>query len=181
MTLSRKQQAFINEYLIDFNATQAAIRAGYSEKSAANIGWENVRKPEIAEVIQKRLQEKAMSADEVVMRLAEQGRASIEDFISFNHAPYPTFTLDLDKARRRGVLHLIKKVKYDKDGNPEIELLDPQKALELLGKHHKLFTDKVDVHHSGGLDITGDDIAQARQRAAAFEQELLIGNGDSDE
>ena len=47
MSLTNKQQKFVNEYLIDYNATQAALRAGYSPKTAYAMGWENLRKPEI--------------------------------------------------------------------------------------------------------------------------------------
>lgn len=54
MALTAKQQRFVEEYLIDLNATQAAIRAGYSEKTAYSIGQENLKKPEIAEEIEKR-------------------------------------------------------------------------------------------------------------------------------
>jgi phage terminase small subunit len=55
--LTNKQQRFIDEYLIDSNATQAAIRAGYSEKTAAIIGFENLRKPNVSKIIQKRRME----------------------------------------------------------------------------------------------------------------------------
>ena len=54
MALTAKQQRFVEEYLIDLNATQAAIRAGYSEKTAYSIGQENLKKPEIADEIEKR-------------------------------------------------------------------------------------------------------------------------------
>ena len=49
--MSPKQERFAEEYVVDHNATQAAIRAGYSEKTAYSIGWENLKKPEIAAVI----------------------------------------------------------------------------------------------------------------------------------
>lgn len=93
-----------------------------------------------------------MAADEVLSRLADQGRGTIEDFISFNEGPYPTFTLDLDKARERGRLHLVKKLKYNSEGHPEIELYDAQAALVQIGKFHKLFVDQ--VQHSGGVELT---------------------------
>jgi phage terminase small subunit len=56
---TEKQRAFIDEYLIDLNATQAAIRAGYSADTAAQIGYENLRKPEIAQAIGIALAERA--------------------------------------------------------------------------------------------------------------------------
>ena len=51
--LTAKQARFVSEYIIDFNATQAAVRAGYSEKTAYSIGTENLRKPEIEKAIKK--------------------------------------------------------------------------------------------------------------------------------
>ncbi|MCB1719976.1 MAG: terminase small subunit, partial [Candidatus Competibacteraceae bacterium] len=66
MALTAKQQKFVDEYLKSRNATSAALAAGYSERSAHSIGWENLRKPEIAEVISQRVTESAMSADEVL-------------------------------------------------------------------------------------------------------------------
>lgn len=56
--LTAKQQRFCDEYLVDLNATQAAIRAGYSKKNANNIASENLAKPNIREYIDKRLSEK---------------------------------------------------------------------------------------------------------------------------
>ena len=53
MPLTDKQQRFVQEYTIDSNATQAAIRAGYSENTASEIGWENLRKPQIDEAIRQ--------------------------------------------------------------------------------------------------------------------------------
>ena len=56
--LTDKQQRFIEEYIIDLNATQAAIRAGYSEKVAKEIGYENLTKPHIKKIVEERLLEK---------------------------------------------------------------------------------------------------------------------------
>ncbi len=150
MTLSNKQAAFVEEYLKHFNATKAAIDAGYSPKTATNIGWENVRKREIAEAISKRLQEKTMSADEVLVRLGEQARADISDFFDVHDGLGNMFFLNLDKAKKAGKLHLIKKMKYSAAGLPELELYDAQAALVHIGKHHGLFTDN--VQHSGIIE-----------------------------
>lgn len=64
MALTPKQQRFVDEYLIDLNATQAALRAGYSEKTSYSIGQENLNKPEIAKAIGSR-QEKIQNKVEV--------------------------------------------------------------------------------------------------------------------
>ena len=69
-TLTLKQVMFINEYMVDMNATQAAIRSGYSEKTAYSIGDENLKKPEIAVEVRKRMDERArrlgITADNVL-------------------------------------------------------------------------------------------------------------------
>jgi phage terminase small subunit len=62
-TLTAKQQRFVAEYLVDQNATQAAIRAGYSKKTAGQVGFENLKKPEIAEAIAKRQAKVAKKAE----------------------------------------------------------------------------------------------------------------------
>ncbi len=156
--LTGKQQQFVNEYLCCFNATEAARRAGYSEKTASEIGYENLRKPQIAEAIKRRLAETAMSADEVVMRLAEHARSDIGHFLHQDENGEIRVAL-LDEA---GALlpetRLIKKVtqrklvRTSKDMLEEettlaLELYDAQAALVHLGKHHKLFVDRTE--HTG--------------------------------
>ena len=72
--LTAKQQRFVDEYLIDLNATQAAIRAGYSEKTAFSIGTENLRKPLIQKAIQQRKQAREqrteITQDRVIQELS---------------------------------------------------------------------------------------------------------------
>lgn len=72
--MTPKQTRFIDEYLQDFNATRAAIRAGYSEKTAYAIGWENLRKPEIAAEIDRRVEAMAMGRHERLLTMAEIAR-----------------------------------------------------------------------------------------------------------
>jgi len=82
--LTDKQQRFVDEYLVDFNATQAAIRSGYSEKTARAIGAENLTKPDIAKAIQSAMLQKKqrteLDADFVIKSLMaeamEQGERS---------------------------------------------------------------------------------------------------------
>lgn len=159
--MRNKQKVFILEYVRDFNATQAAIRAGYSPKTAYSIGQENLRKPEIAAAIRARIDEKAMTADEVLTRLAEHARGDMGDFMDISSM---AFGLNLNKAKELGLTRLIHKIKQrtvthiDKDGEEEetntieFELYDAQSALAHLGRHHELFTDKTDIT-SGGEPI----------------------------
>lgn len=144
MALTRKQQAFITEYLRTWNASEAARLAGYSEVSARAIGHENLTKPDIQAEIQRRVSERAMSADEVLIRLAEQARGSMEDFVSFRPGVKLPL-LDLEKAHAAGKFGLVKKLKYTSDGGIEFELYDAQAALVQLGKAHKLFVERSEV------------------------------------
>jgi phage terminase small subunit len=75
-----KETRFIEEYLVDLNATAAAKRAGYSETSAHTIGWENLKKPEIRKVIDDRLSELSLSAKEVTKLTADIAKASLNDY-----------------------------------------------------------------------------------------------------
>ena len=79
MSLTAKQSRFIDEYLKDFNATQAAIRAGYSKKTAHNAGWQNVRKCEIREVLDQHVEAMAVGRDERLQILAEIARGAMKE------------------------------------------------------------------------------------------------------
>lgn len=129
--LTDKQAAFVREYTKDWNATQAAIRAGYSEDSAGNIGWENVRKPEIAEAIQQHIQEAksaaVMSLEEALARLTAIARSSLAQQLR-EDASVP----DPEKVAQMG--QALRKVKWSADGGLEIEMVDPLKAMDELAK-----------------------------------------------
>lgn len=164
--LTDKQKRFIDEYLIDFNATRAAIKVGYSKKTASVIGSENLAKPYIADEISRRIEEQAMSSKEVLTRLADMARGDIADLMDITTSG---FTLNLMCKDEKGKLivnpktKLIKKIKQKvttylaKKENEEdrevveteIELYSAQEALALLGKQHKLFVDSVE--HSGDV------------------------------
>lgn len=135
--------AFAAEYVIDFNATQAAIRAGYSVKTAYSQGSRLLKNVEVQAEIERHMQLRKMKADEVLVRLAEHGRADMADFADINEAT-GEWSLNLGKAKRAGKTHLIKKLKPGKYGT-EIELHSVDTALTLLGKHHKLFTERIEV------------------------------------
>lgn len=74
--LTAKQAAFVREYLVSLNATDAARRAGYSEKTAAEVGYENLRKPQIQDAVERALSERAarteLSADEIITGLRRE-------------------------------------------------------------------------------------------------------------
>lgn len=142
--LTNKQKAFVEQYLQDFNATKAAQRAGYGGDDAtlAVTGHRVLRKAKVAERISQRLREAAMSADEVLSRLAEIGRAEYSQYINTDGA------VDLARLLEDGKGHLVKGIKETKYGQ-QVEFYDSQKALVDIGRHHALFTDKADVTSGG--------------------------------
>jgi phage terminase small subunit len=158
VSISNKRRIFIDEYLKDCNATQAAIRAGYSEVGANRTGSRLLSLIDISEEINKRLADKAMAADEVIRRLTEHARGDIGDFLDIGSMSYH---INLEKAKELGLTYLIKKVKErtvmtsNKSGEEtethtfEIELYDAQSALALLGKYHGLFVDRTDITTNG--------------------------------
>ena len=109
MALSGKQQIFVDEYLKTKNATRAAIAAGYSAKTACSIGWENLRKPEIAKIISEHFAESAMGKEEVLARLADQARGTLAPFIR-QSADGENIGIDLSSDEAKSNLHLIKKI-----------------------------------------------------------------------
>ena len=144
--LTGKQKVFVEAYLETLNATEAARRAGYraTYESLRRIGSQNLTKPKIRKEIDSRLNEMVMSADEVLSRLSQQASAEYSEFMT------KYGTLDLSKLIAEGKGHLIKRIKKDATGI-DIWFYDSQKALELLGKYHSLFTEKQE--HTGEIRI----------------------------
>ena len=147
MALNNKQQLFVDEYLKCFNATKAALLAGYSENTASEIGYENLRKPQIEDAISKRLKQTAMSADEVLMRLAEQARGEHSKYIVADG------TVNISKLVEDNKAHLIKEIEETKDGTKKYKFYDAQGALNTLAKHHGLLTDKTEISGANGQPI----------------------------
>jgi phage terminase small subunit len=151
--LTGKQKRFISEYFrCNFNATIAAKNAGYSEKTARFIGAENLTKPNIRVEIDARFKEHAMSANEVIARIAAIGRSDADDYLDDDGY------IDIKRLRERGKTQLVKRVKRTKktflgrDGKVsyteetiELEMHDAQSALVTLARHHKLLTDRVEL------------------------------------
>jgi phage terminase small subunit len=106
LSLSNKRRAFVEEYLRDFNATQAALRAGYSSRTAYSQGQRLLKNVEIKAAIDERLSELKLSADEVLIGLTEQARANIGVFFKLveEWTFYPLPTYDIIDAREIDVL-----------------------------------------------------------------------------
>ncbi len=162
--LTPKQIKFCEEYLIDLNATQAAIRAGYSEKTAGQIAEQNLRKLEIKDFIQGKQQALQKSTNITQERvLKEYARIAFVDIRSLydESGNLKAITgLDEDTARAiAGIEVVIEKSGEEKkivDYIKKIKMIDKKGALDSLAKHLGMFTIKIE--HSGGVKIIKDDI-----------------------
>ena len=159
--LTAKQQRFCDEYLIDLNATQAAIRAGYKRSeytdTNANKILENTR---VAEEIEKRMAERSrrtgINQDRVILELARIAFVNPQNVIDPDDASVRADATEDDLACIQSVK--VKTMDSEKGSSTEreVRLADKMRALELLGKHLGMFKDNIK------LDVTpvvigGDD------------------------
>ena len=154
--MTKKQKRFVEEYLIDLNATQAAIRAGYSPDTAGSIGAENLKKPEIKSRIHKAMAERSkrtgINQDRVLQELARIGFAKITDVVDPDTAEIRPDASDDDLACIQSI-----KIKPNEFGTErEVKLYDKKSALVDLGKHLGLFKDKLELTGDMELNITVD-------------------------
>ncbi|MGP5352515.1 terminase small subunit [Pseudomonas helleri] len=175
MALTAKQQRFVIEYLVDLNATQAAIRAGYAAKGAKDQAYQLMQRPEIAaaikEAMEARNQRTKVDADYVLNRLTEIDQMDLLDILNDDMSFKPLSlwpkvwrqslsAFDIAEmfegsGKDRDMVGLMKKIKWP----------DKVKNLELLGKHVNVnaFRDQVAV------DVTltlSERMAKARERAS---------------
>lgn len=168
--LTAKQRAFVREYLIDLNATQAAIRAGYSEKTAYSIGQENLNKPELQEAISAAMKLRSertdITTDMVLKELAKIGFADIRKAIKWHsHLINEEDNLDggdvaviktivTNQVELVGSEDLddetaaaISEISQNATGGIKLKLHDKRAALVDIGKHLGMF--KEQVEHTG--------------------------------
>lgn len=154
--LTAKQKRFCDEYLIDLNATQAAIRAGYSPKTAceqASRLLANVKvQDEIAIEMAERSKRTGINQDRVLMEIAKMAFVNIDDVIDLDTAKVKRTATKEDLACIQSV-----KIKPTEFGTErEIKLCDKKSNLELLGKHLGMFKDKVELEADMDLNINID-------------------------
>jgi len=129
---SSKEKVWLAEYLKCFNATEAARRAGYSWPDRQG----HRMKLKLAEHIDANLKARAMTPEQVIDRLGQQARAEYAEYIN------DSGEVDLAAMRAAGKMHLVKGIKYDRQGRKMVEFYDAQSALVHIGKHQKLFTEQ---------------------------------------
>lgn len=158
--LNPKQQRFVSEYLIDLNATQAAIRAGYSKKTAEQQGFDLLRKPEIAAAVSAGKAKQLASADLTAARTLEELRrlafSDVRNLFDEGGNLKPLHTLSAEDAACIAGLEVIIKNAAAGDGVTDkvhkIKIWDKTKTLDSLAKHFGLLTERVD--HTGELKIS---------------------------
>lgn len=156
--LTDKERRFVEEYPIDFNATQAAIRAGYSKKSAAVIGHENLRKPKIQDAL-------------------NETRKSLTERTELSEAYIVNSVIDTMERCKQAVPVLDKQGKPVMVETPDGDLAPAYafqpahilKGSEILGKHLGMFDGKKGVDDSDADDTVANDI-----RSAARDVALLL-------
>jgi phage terminase small subunit len=134
--LTDKQKTFCKEYCIDLNATQAAIRAGYSEKSARQSAADNMAKPYIQDAI------------EAIMTVRSSRTQVSADFVVRNLVSVVNRCMESEPvtSQEGGEMAVLGEYKFNANG--------ANKALELLGRHLGMFTDKIE--HRGGVTFIND-------------------------
>ncbi len=151
--MTPKQKRFADEYMIDLNATAAAIRAGYSAKTACEQGARLLANVKIADYIKQRMAERErrteITQDRVVQELATIAFADMADFVQVVDDGSEVVALELDKIPpdKRGA---IASIKQGANGI-EVRLNDKVKALELLGRHLGMYNDRLQL--SGRVDV----------------------------
>lgn len=142
MPLTAKQEKFCLEYVVDLNATQAAIRAGYSENAAMEIGYENLRKPQIADFIAKLKQKSAeileITHQDVLTRLKNWAESDITETIGLT----PEEVKELPLEIRQLVTKYKHTSKTYKDGETpitehviELHFVSKEKAIDMINRH----------------------------------------------
>lgn len=158
--LTEKQRCFVDEYLIDLNATQAAIRAGYSVKTANEQGSQLLAKLSIQQAVAEKMAERSkrtgINQDRVVLELAKIALVKMTDIVDSEGRIKSDASSD--------DLACIESVKYKESESDtgssverEVKIASKLKALELLGKHLGMWDDKLGVNITQPIVITGEN------------------------
>lgn len=171
MPLTAKQQRFVAEYLIDLNATQAAIRAGYSAKNANVDGPRLLANAGISVAVAKgktqQLQTAELSAARVLEELRRLAFIDMRSFFDANGNIKPVNELTAEQGSALAGLEVIIKNAEAGDGVTDrvhkFKVWDKTRAIEMLAKHYKLLTDVIQIEDEAGLI---DKLRAGRKRAA---------------
>ena len=170
-----RQQRFVDEYMVDLNATRSAIAAGFSKKAASQAGWDQLRKPKVAKEIGRRqslLAERlSVSAENVISELAKLAFANVGDFYQVGEDGLLQVDASAlaDPAKSAALAQVDIVEKANGDQTIKIKLADKRAALTDLGKHLGLFSDKSE------LAVTVKKVEPRTDRELALDMLALIG------
>lgn len=154
MSLTAKQRRFCHEYLIDLNASAAAVRAGYSLRTAKSIGSENLAKPDIqnciTELVDARAEVTDVAAADVVNRLWTIANFDIRKCFDELGELMPVGSLDDATAT---AITAYDQTDGERGSTRKVKAVDKIRALELLGRHLGMFTDKVEHSCGNGSNV----------------------------
>ena len=171
-SLTPKQARFVDEYLIDLNATQAAKRAGYSEKTAGSIGSENLHKPEIQAALSKRQADLAERVEidqaAIVRRLALRSNLDIGELVEWGGSvtvgeDQRWVTMKPSGKLPDHIRRAVESVEVKDNGTIKLKLFPKAKAEELLMRHLGMLNDRLDLTgslHAGVRDLSEEKIKE---------------------
>lgn len=174
--MTPKQLRFVEEYLIDLNATQAAIRAGYSKRSAEVTGARLLRNAKVIAALSKRQQERSertqVTADAVIAELAKLGFSNMLDYVTVQTDGLAYIDLSrLSREQAAAIQEMTVDEYVEGAGDDErpvkrvkIKLADKKSSLELLGKHLGIFDSKQDALHTVDVRIRIGDVELTNDR-----------------
>lgn len=175
LKLTPKQRLFVQEYLIDLNAKQASIRAGYSPANAEFQGHQLINNPKVKQAIElamyEREQRTKVTQDRVIEELAKIAFLNATDVINEYDASLRSGVSREDTAAISSIR--VKRIPT-RDGfgiEREIKLHDKIRALELLGKHLGLFNDKLNITADAVVRIV-DDLSDSKDDATGTNGEI---------
>lgn len=185
VSLTPRQARFVDEYLIDFNGTQAAIRAGYSPKTAESQAWRLLRNAKVKAAVEagkeKRHTSAVMSATEALERATVIARLDIREFFWGDGMLKPVSEWTPEMGAQASRLEVIIKNAEAGDGHTDtvhkLAFHDVHKALEFLGRHHGVFAaEKLDmtltVEVSQRLEAGRLRVAEAAEQRRLIETQL---------
>lgn len=170
---------FCREYLVDLNAAQAAIRAGYSEKTARQVGSENLSKPdiqdEITQLMSQRVDRLDLSADHVVRELMSLAFSDVGRIFAEDGTLKPLHEIPVEVRKAIAGIDVFEE--FDGRGKDrklightkKVRLWDKNKAIEMLGKYLRMFPDRHE--HTGA---NGGPIVQESEFKVSPEDETMI-------
>ncbi|MEZ1840297.1 terminase small subunit [Pseudomonas putida] len=161
MAMTVKRHRFVAEYLVDLNATQAAIRAGYAKKGAKDQAYQLMQLPEVAQAIEQAMGERnkrlQVDADYVLQRLTEIDQLDLADIFDVDGKLMPI---------RQWPLIWRQMVKEVDMKTGKVKFHDKLRALELIGKHVNVNAFREQVNHTGDLNFTDMTDEELERRIA---------------